>query len=493
MLFNSYVFVFLFFPIVILGYFGLNHFKQYKASKIFLIGASLYFYGYFNWNYLLIIVSSILLNYLFSNILLSKKTSSALRKLTLAVALSLNIGSLAVFKYFDFFVDNINAIFNTSLPLLNLLLPLGISFFTFQQLSYVIDSYKKDVPKYSFIDYALFVTYFPQLIAGPIVTHDEMVPQFADESKKKFNADNFACGLFGFALGLGKKVIIADTFGLVVDSAFTDVSGLGTLNAIFVMLAYTFQIYFDFSGYSDMAMGIGKMMNIEITQNFNSPYKAIGIVDFWKRWHITLTRFFTRYIYVPLGGNRKGTCRTYINIFIVFCVSGFWHGANWTFIVWGILHGLASIITRIVDNKTGLFSQKNSKILKVVLWIGTFAFLNLTWVMFRADSIAQAFDFYKELFGFNFIEINSDFLKLMQTDGIYLLSKFIPFIGDYIKTYSWALLFIVAFILSVFTKNVIHRIRNFQAKWYHPIITAAILFWCIMSFGGESSFLYWNF
>lgn len=493
MLFNSYVFVFAFFPIVILGYFGLNHFNQYKASKIFLVVASLYFYGYFNWIYLLIIVASILLNYLFSNVLLSKKASSGLRKLMLAVALTLNIGSLAVFKYYDFFAENINALFNGSLPMLNLLLPLGISFFTFQQLSYVIDSYKKDVPKYAFFDYALFVTYFPQLIAGPIVTHDEMVPQFADESKKKFNADNFACGLYGFALGLGKKVVIADTFGLVVDSAFTDVSGLGTLNALFVMLAYTFQIYFDFSGYSDMAMGIGKMMNIEITQNFDSPYKAVGIVDFWKRWHMTLTRFFTRYIYVPLGGNRKGIVRTYINIFIVFLVSGLWHGANWTFILWGVLHGLASIVTRVIDKKTGLFSQKKSKLLKISLWIATFAFLNLTWVIFRADSITQAFDFYKELFSFNFIELDRHFLSSMQMDGVRLFSEFIPVLGDYIKDYSWLWLFTSAFVLSVFFKNVSYRIKNYKIKWYHPVVTAGILFWCIMSFGGESSFLYWNF
>ena len=493
MLFNSYVFVFAFFPIVILGYFGLNHLKQYKASKIFLTGASLYFYGYFNWSYLLIIISSIILNYIFSNILLSKKANSILRKTVFGIALAANLGSLAVFKYFDFFVSNINSVFKVSLPILNLLLPLGISFFTFQQLSYIVDSYKKDVPKYSFFDYALFVTYFPQLIAGPIVTHDEMVPQFADKSKKKFNADNFGCGLYGFALGLGKKVILADTFGLVVDAAFADVSGLGTLNAIFVMLAYTFQIYFDFSGYSDMAMGIGKMMNIEITQNFDSPYKAIGIVDFWKRWHITLTRFFTRYIYVPLGGNRKGTLRTYINIFIVFCVSGLWHGANWTFILWGILHGLASVIARVIDNKTGLFSKNNSKPLKVILWIATFAFLNLTWVIFRADSITQAFEFYKELFSFNFIEFNRGFLKSMQTEGIRLLSEFIPVFGDYIKDYSWLLHFTAAFTLSVFFKNTSCQIKNYRIKWYHPIVTAGILFWCIMSFGGESSFLYWNF
>lgn len=493
MLFNSYVFVFLFFPIVLLGYFGLNHFKRYEAAKIFLTVASLYFYGYFNWTYLLIIVCSIILNYLFSNIMLSKKTNVIYKKLIFALALCLNLGSLAVFKYFDFFVENINAVFDVSLPMLNLMLPLGISFFTFQQLSYVIDSYKSEVPKYCFFDYALFVTYFPQLIAGPIVTHDEMVPQFADLSKKEFNVDNFVCGLYGFALGLGKKVIIADTFGLVVDSAFTDVSGLGTTNALFVMLAYTFQIYFDFSGYSDMATGIGKMMNIDITQNFNSPYKAIGIVDFWKRWHITLTRFFTRYIYIPLGGNRKGIARTSLNIFIVFCVSGLWHGANWTFVIWGILHGVASVMTRIIDNRTGLFSKNNSKLVKIVLWTITFIFLNLTWVIFRADSVTQAFEFYKELFSFNFIELDRSFLKLMQMVGVQLLSEFIPVAGDYIKDYSWVWLFALAFILSVSAKNAFVRIREYRIKWYHPIITAGILFWCIMSFGGESSFLYWNF
>lgn len=493
MLFNSYVFTLLFLPLVLISYWGLNHFKKYNTAKILLIGASLYFYGYFNWSYLIIIVASILLNYLFSRILLSDKTKSIYRKTVFAIAICLNIGALGFFKYYDFFVENINVIFNTSLLLLNILLPLGISFFTFQQLSYIIDSYKSNVPKYSFLDYALFVTYFPQLIAGPIVTHDEMVPQFADITKKKFNANNFACGLYGFALGLGKKVIVADTFGLVVDSAFTDVSALGTSNAIFVMLAYTFQIYFDFSGYSDMAMGIGKMMNIDIIQNFNSPYKAIGIVDFWKRWHITLTRFFTKYIYIPLGGNRKGTIRTYTNIFIVYLVSGLWHGANWTFIIWGILHGLASVATRFIDSKTQIFSQNKSKALKIFLWSLTFVFLNLTWIIFRADSIEQAFDFYKQLLSFNFTEINREYLKLMQIDGIYLLGKVLPLIGDYIKGYFYIALFAAAFIFSVFSKNTGTRIKQYAPKWYHSVITAVLLFWCIMSFAGESSFLYWNF
>lgn len=493
MLFNSYVFIFLFFPIVIAVYFLLNHLKKYNIAKMFLAFASLFFYGYFNWNYSLIITSSIILNYIFSLILLSKKSSQFVKKSVFTIALLGNIGTLGVFKYYDFFISNINAVFNSSLNTLNLLLPLGISFFTFQQLSYIIDSYNKDVPKYSFLDYALFVTYFPQLIAGPIVTHDEMVPQFADISKKKFNADNFAAGLYGFTLGLGKKVMIADTLGLIVDKGFENISGIGTENAFLVMLAYTFQIYFDFSGYSDMATGIGKMMNIDIVQNFNSPYKAINIVDFWKRWHITLTRFFTKYIYIPLGGNRKGETRRNINILIVYLVSGIWHGANWTFIVWGILHGIASVLTRIIDVKTGIYSEKKSKVLYCLSWCLTFAFLNLTWIIFRADSIEQAISFYKELFSFNFVGLNPELINLAQTDGLFFLTKTIPVAGDYIYNYAYIIIFAIAFILSVFVKNANYRTVNYKAKWYHPFIVTGILFWCIMSFGGVSSFLYWNF
>ena len=276
MLFNSYVFVLAFLPIVLLGYFGLNHFNKYGAAKVFMILASLYFYGFFNWWYLLIIVSSVCFNYLFSRIMLSKKSGKVLRGSVFALALIMNIGSLFFFKYYDFFISNVNTLFNTDIPLLHILLPLGISFFTFQQLSYIIDSYKKDknISAYTFIDYALFVTFFPQLIAGPIVTHDEMVPQFADKRKKEFNSDNFAAGLYGFAIGLGKKVILADAFGVLVTYGFSNIPDLGTINAVIVMFAYTFQIYFDFSGYCDMATGIGKMMNIDITMNFNSPYKS---------------------------------------------------------------------------------------------------------------------------------------------------------------------------------------------------------------------------
>ena len=492
MLFNSYIFILLFFPIVLIGYFGFNHFGKYTAAKVFLILASLFFYGYFNWCYLLIIVSSVVLNYTFSKIMLEDRTGSGIRKLVFAVALALNVGSLFFFKYYDFFVSNVNALFKTGWPLLHMLLPLGISFFTFQQLSYVIDSYKRDekIISYRFFDYALFVTYFPQLIAGPIVTHDEMVPQFADVGKKRFNAESFSAGLYGFALGLGKKVIVADALGLLVNTGFGEkLSALGPVNACIVMLAYTFQIYFDFSGYCDMATGIGKMMNIDIATNFNSPYKAINISDFWKRWHITLTRFFTKYIYIPLGGNRKGTARTYVNIIIVFLVSGIWHGANWTFIVWGLLHGIAQVLTRVLDKKTGIYSERRSKIVSIVSWAFTFAFVNLAWVIFRADSLTQARDFYLQFFNFSDHMSGLRLIQSVITGGFEFVGKFIP-ASDVILPVC---LFVFAFIASVFMKNTIEKMAIFQPDKKRSVCTAVMLFWCIMSLTGVSTFLYWNF
>lgn len=495
MLFNSYIFVLLFFPIVLIGYFGLNHFKQYQTAKAFLIIASLFFYGYYNWWYLLIIVFSVILNYLFSCIMLSKNNGCKnVRKVIFGLALTVNIGSLFFFKYFDFFISNVNEVFKTSLPFLHIALPLGISFFTFQQLSYIIDSYNGDenIRKYNFLDYALFVTYFPQLIAGPIVTHDEMVPQFADKDRKRFDYDNFAKGLYAFAFGLAKKVIIADTFGLFVDAGFNDIPSLGSINALLVMLAYTFQIYFDFSGYCDMATGIGKMMNIDITMNFNSPYKAIGIVDFWKRWHITLTRFFTKYIYIPLGGNRKGKFRTYVNILIVFFISGVWHGANWTFIIWGLLHGIASIITRIIDKKTGWFSYRKSKIIRIPLWVATFAFINLTWVIFRSESINQAFEFYSQLFNFN-NSISVDLLNNISFPGINLIVGKISSYFPSFQIIAPLLFFAFALFANIFLKNTYERIVSFRASFSKSLLTVLLLIWCILSFAGVSSFLYWNF
>ena len=485
MLFNSYIFVFLFLPLSLAGYFGLNKFRLYSLAKIFLIGMSFWFYGYFNPWYLVIMVGSIVVNYVLSYTMLTCKSKYP-RVAMFWAGILFNIGILFYFKYYDFFISNINAAFGTDFNLNNLVLPLGISFFTFQQLSYVIDSYKKEVPKYSFFDYSLFVTFFPQLVAGPIVLHSEIVPQFADKKKKKLNADNFAKGIMAFSFGLAKKVLIADTLGKVVNWGYLDVGALDRTNAIIVILCYTLQIYFDFSGYCDMATGIGKMFNIDLPMNFNSPYRAVTILDFWNRWHMTLTRFFTRYVYIPLGGNRKGKLRTYINVFIVFTVSGIWHGANWTFIVWGMVHGLFNIFTRI-------FKKYIDKLPKLINWFITFTFVNLSWVIFRADNLEVAISLVDRVKNGVWGPISVGVGDYMALPEIKLLNRFLLPYTD--QTLTWFAVGIIAFALfaSIFMKNTNERLDKFKPNIRTAIVSAILLAYSIVSLSGISTFLYFNF
>ena len=490
MLFNSYIFVFLFLPCCIGIYFGLNRLKLPRAAMYFLLAMSLWFYGYFNPSYLLIMCSSIGINYL-AYLALGRCRAARkpiLQKLFLTCALLFNIGLLFYFKYFDFFIENVNVVFRTDFALHHIVLPLGISFFTFQQLSFVIDAYKGELPDYNFVDYACFVTYFPQLVAGPIVTHDELVPQFMDTSKKSFDWDNFTQGLYAFVLGLSKKVLLADVMGAAVNWGYGNLYKLDSLEALIVVFAYTLQIYFDFSGYCDMAIGIGKMMNIDLPLNFNSPYKALDIRDFWDRWHMTLTRFFTRYIYIPLGGSRKGERRTYTNIMVVYLVSGLWHGANWTFIFWGLCHGLCCILTR-------RFSGTVSKIPPALRWSLTFLFVNGMWVFFRADSMKDAcYIFYAIL--------------TKPTDGID------PALMNCFVTAEWKLVFSTilrtdflknfpqivmgAYLLIPFgavlgMDNVYKRIGRLKPTLMKSVTVAVLLATCICSFAGVSTFLYFNF
>lgn len=487
MLFNSYVFILFFLPICIIGYFSFNHFKQYMLAQIFLLGMSLWFYGYFNPQYLLIIIASIVFNYGFST-LFSRIKKANIKKFFLILAIFFNVGILFYFKYYDFFIQNMNAVFKTQFTLQNILLPLGISFFTFQQISFVVDAYRGEVIKYNFVQYASFVTYFPQLIAGPIVTWDELIPQFKDETKKKFNWDNFAKGIYIFILGLSKKVLLADVFGNAVNWGFANIDFLDTTNAIITMLAYTIQIYFDFSGYCDMAIGIGKMMNIDLPLNFNSPYKAMNIAEFWERWHMTLTRFFTKYIYIPLGGSRRGALRTYLNVMLIYIISGFWHGANWTFILWGLLHGLFSVIykwgKKWFDRMHPVFS-----------WSITFGFLNITWVLFRADSIKQAGELLKRIFAMNFGNIHwniTDAFNLVELK--FLLTKVLRL--NILETHPQFLLllfFVVAFVLILGVKNAYEKMLDFKPTLARMLFSAVLLVWCIVSFSGVSTFLYFNF
>jgi D-alanyl-lipoteichoic acid acyltransferase DltB (MBOAT superfamily) len=301
----------------------------------------------------------------------------------LILGILFNVGLLGYFKYAVFFISNVNILLGFSIPLPHITLPLAISFFTFQQIAYLIDSYNDQTKEYNFINYILFVSFFPQLIAGPIVHHKEMMLQFSSLRNKLISWENIYIGLFFIGIGLFKKVAIADTFAVWASDGFTSPQSLSFWTAWKTSLSYTTQLYFDFSGYTDMAIGSARLMNIEIPQNFNAPYIALNIQDFWRRWHITLGRFLRDYIYIPLGGNRKGKVRNYANLFLTFLIGGFWHGAGWTFVIWGAMHGLALCVHR-------LWTSSNLRMPKLAAWLTTFMFVNAAWVVFRADSFSTA-------------------------------------------------------------------------------------------------------
>ncbi len=484
MLFNSYVFVLFFLPLCLFGYFGLNHFRLYRLGQVFLLIMSLWFYAYFNLRYLLIILFSVAVNYSFYR-LMGKLKASGTRRWVLWGGIALNLGVLMYFKYMDFMIGNINMLFHTELPLLGILLPLGISFFTFQQLSFLVDAYWGKVQQCDFLHYACFVTYFPQLIAGPIVTHDELIPQFQNESKKRLDWNNMAQGIYIFALGMSKKVLLADTFGNAVNWGYANVESLDATNAILTMLGYTFQIYFDFSGYCDMAIGIGKMMNIDLPINFDSPYKALTITEFWDRWHMTLTRFFTRYVYIPLGGNRKGAVRTYVNILIVFLLSGFWHGAAWTFVFWGVCHGIFSVITR---HFRGFFEKMHP----ALNWLITFSFVNVMWVFFRADSFGTALTLLNRIAMLRFGGIRGEILNCFKLVELNYLIQKTPIESVY-TYFQLAVFYLLAMLVILGAKNAHEKMETFHPSYGKALISAGLLTWCVFSFSGVSTFLYFNF
>ena len=497
MTFNSYIFILLFLPLCLLGYFVLNQFRHYRLGLILLIGMSLWFYGYFNPRYLNIICSSVIFNYIVYRILQKTPVTKQgeevqrnrrRRKFVFIGGLVFNIGLLGYFKYMDFFIENINLIFRTDFALRNILLPLGISFFTFQQLSFLVDVYKdRGGILYSFLEYAAYVTYFPQLVAGPIVTHDVLVPQLQDEERKHLDFNYLSKGIILFTFGLAKKVLLADVFGNFVNLAYADVNALNATTAFFAMLAYTFQIYFDFSGYSDMAIGLGWMMNIDLPINFDSPYKALSVTEFWKRWHMTLTAFFTKYVYIPLGGNRKSVVRTYVNIFIVFLLSGFWHGAGWTFILWGIMHGLAQMLERILKKYW-------SKLHPAFSWLMAFGFVNVACIYFRAESITDAHIILAKMLSFHFGAISSEMVAVFsQPEWMLLWSKFAPGVLETYNNINMVLYFAVAAVMVLAFPNAKYVAEKCTSKRSTPFLVALLLTWCIFSFTGVSTFLYFNF
>jgi len=392
-LFNSYEFIFFFLPVTFFVYFFLLRERWIVAAKGFLVFASLFFYSWWNIDYLPLILVSMLFNYIVGNTLNENFNKVRTRRKTvLAIGVTANLALLAYFKYSDFLIENLNLFAGSNISLLHLALPLAISFFTFQQIAYLVDSYRRETKEYDFLNYALFVTFFPQLIAGPIVHHAEMMPQFASRWNAVKNYRHIATGLFVFSLGLFKKVVIADTFAQWANAGFDTHTALNFFEAWATSLSYTFQLYFDFSGYTDMAIGAALLFNIKLPFNFNSPYKALDIQDFWRRWHMTLSRFLRDYIYIPLGGNRKGSFRTYTNLLITFLLGGIWHGAGWTFVFWGLLHGVALMTHR-------FWKSLGFTLPKIWAWIVTFLFINITWVFFRANEWGDAVRVLKGMLG----------------------------------------------------------------------------------------------
>jgi len=376
MLFNSYEFILLYLPITLILYYQLAKRVSNSAAKNFLILASLCFYSYWDVNNLPILLTSILMNYLFAH-LLSQNSSKAI----LTAGIVFNLLFLGYFKYTDFVLQNLNVLAGTSFELQSIMLPLGISFFTFTQTAYLVDVYRGETKEYTKSDYLLFVTIFPHLIAGPILYHKDMIPQFSVAENYKLNYKNLTYGIVWFTIGLFKKVVIADKLAIWANQVFNNTMNLTMLDAWGGSLAYSLQLYFDFSGYSEMAIGLGLLFNYNLPLNFNLPYRATSIIDFWRRWHMTLSAFLKNYLYIPLGGNR---CSSHMrNILITMFLGGLWHGAGWTFIFWGVLHGVFICINH-------LWRKTKIQLPKFINWLLTFNAVNLAWIFFRANSFESA-------------------------------------------------------------------------------------------------------
>lgn len=412
MLFNTFAFSLGFLPLALGAYFLLSK-HSLRLSVAFLFLASLAFYSYWDVTFLPLLLGSIAVNYYVGRWIRTEKESARDRKAkrALLVGLIFNLGVLGFFKYADFFYQNVASLLGANFAPLGIKLPIGISFFTFTQIAYLVDCYACRVREYEPESYGLFVTYFPHLIAGPILHHKEMMPQFDRPDTHVFSSHRLVIGSVFFLIGLFKKIVLADGIARFVSPVFdVNYASLTVLESWCGALAYTFQLYFDFSAYCDMAYGLSYMFGIVLPLNFNSPYKATSIIDFWRRWHITLSRFLRDYLYIPLGGSRHGSGRRYVNLLITMLLGGLWHGANWTFVVWGGLHGCYLACNHMLRHYVG---EQEGRFGNLVGWALTFLAVVIGWVFFRAESLeialailrAMAFGTYEPAVG-SIVEIN---------------------------------------------------------------------------------------
>ncbi len=426
MLFSSMTFVFMFLPLVC----ALYLLSKKELHNPILLVASILFYAWGEPKFLAIMLITIILNY-YGAIIVEKSVN---KKIPLIITIISNLGFLIYFKYFNFILDNLNALLHSNIDPLNIIMPIGISFYTFQALSYVIDVYRgeckaqKDIYKL-----ALFICLFPQLIAGPIVKYHDIADQIDD---REVNFDKVTLGVKRFIIGLAKKMLIANTMGAIADKIFMQPADSFTpLTAWLGALSYTMQLYYDFSGYSDMAIGLGLIFGFTFMENFNYPYISKSITEFWRRWHISLSTWFKQYVYIPLGGNRKGNNRTYINLFIVFLLTGIWHGASWNFVFWGIWNGFFIIL----EKATGWCNETGNRFVNILKHIYTIFVFVIGWVMFRSEDMTYALTYIKNMFGL--IDVHDVTYNMI-------------YYGDYIEIF----IFITAILCAMpFFKNMIYK------------------------------------
>lgn len=475
MVFNSLVFLVAFLPLAWGGYLVLTRIGRNRVSTGWLVLASLVFYGWWNPAYLPLLIGSILFNYGCGQAI----GKADRKRFWLILGITGNIALLGWFKYTDFVLSLVDA------PALGWVLPLAISFFTFQQIDYLVDRYRGDAAQTSLLDYALFVTFFPQLIAGPIVQHRDILGSF-QKPKRTVSTRQIATGVFLFVIGLTKKVALADTFALYANKGYDSIPTLSTLEAWITSYAYTFQLYFDFSGYCDMALGLGLLFGVTLPLNFSSPYKADTIQAFWKQWHMTLNRFLTKHIYIPLGGSRYGVGRTLLHIFIVFAISGIWHGAGWTFILWGCLHGLAVIVQR-------LWGKQGWRLPRFLRWFLTFQFVHLAWVYFRADSVSSAHALFQRMFSFSSGSGPGGGTGMLFDSYAYTLRSVTFSLGD---TGVIIGIFLLASIVVWGMPNAHQWRERFRPTPWFAVMTVALLLFTlgVLFFQStNSTFLYFNF
>lgn len=528
MLFNSYEFILAFLPTTLLGFHAIMAHGNHRAAVAWLVAASLFFYGWWNPLYLGLIVASVCLNFLWSLGLVRSADGRrpSLSRVKLGFGVAANLLALAYFKYAVFFADNVSKFWSTGYRVQDIVLPLAISFFTFQQVAYLVDVYKGEIRESSFLNYCLFVLFFPQLIAGPIVHHREMLPQFGNRISFRLSSDNLSVGITIFIIGLFKKVVIADSMALYATPVFTAAESaidLDFAGSWCGALSYTFQIYFDFSGYSDMAIGLARMFGVRLPINFHAPYRAHNIIEFWKRWHITLSRFLRDYLYIPLGGNQKGSSRRYLNLITTMLIGGLWHGAGWTFVAWGALHGVLLALNHAwLSARRFLGKGENTRhpLGRFASQIFTFWLVSVAWVLFRADSFAGAVAMLKGMAGLNGITLPLHYLvKLDQFFGLgsALESAGFRFEGGlvYFQGSSQALGLLILFIVVMCfptTQEIMDRYRpaleTYKSdervsrllsflKWEvcvsHAVITAVVAAYTIMNLSNASEFIYFRF